>query len=71
MIFAIRSYLKIKGMSIAILELSKATELNQIRTLALTLYGNEYRKSLSFKRLELGEQIYLLRYNICKAIFNL
>jgi len=64
-------FFKSIGIANAKRAIESATAINKYRINNLALYGKPYSKTLEFKRLELGEQLELLKYELYKALFRL
>lgn len=51
--------------------IESATEINMYRTRKLAMYGDPYRKTYEFARLQLGEKVALFKYELYKSLFRL
>jgi len=51
--------------------IESATAISKYRTENLAMYGEPYRKTMEFARLELGEKVALFKYEFYKSLFRL
>jgi len=65
------SYIKQIGILNARKAIETATQISKYRTNNLALYGEHYRKSIEFKKLEFSEKLEILKYELYKAIFRI
>ena len=63
--------LKSIGISKAQKAIEQATYICNYRTNNLAMFGDPYRKSLEFARLEMAEKFALLKYELYKSLFRL
>ena len=69
--YSIRDEIKSIGVYKAKKAIESATAISKYRTENLTMYGEPYRKTMEFARLELGEKVALFKYELYKALFRL
>jgi hypothetical protein len=68
---SIRDEIKSIGVFKAKKNIESATEISKYRTSNLAMYGEPYRKTMEFARLELAEKFAVFKYEFYKALFRL
>lgn len=68
---SIRDEFKSIGVYKAKNAIESATAISKYRTENLAMHGEPYRKTMEFSRLELGEKVALLKYELYKSLFRL
>lgn len=68
---SVRDEIKNTGVYKAKNAIDLATAISKYRTENLVMYGEPYRKTMEFARLELGEKFALFKYEFYKALFRL
>ena len=69
--YSIRDEIKSIGVYKAKKAIESATAISKYRTEYLAMYGEPYRKTMEFARLELGEKVALFKYELYKSLFRL
>lgn len=68
---SIRDEIKSIGVFKARKAIETASGICKYRTENLSMYGEPYRKTMEFARLELGEKVALFKYEFYRALFRL
>lgn len=68
---AMQNFHKYIGTTKARRAIQTATAINNYRTNNLATYGESYRKTFEYARLELGEKIALFKYELFKSLFRI
>jgi hypothetical protein len=68
---SIRDEFKNIGVYKAKKAIESATAISKYRTENLAMYGELYRNTMEFARLELGEKVALFKYEFYKSLFRL
>lgn len=69
--YSIRDEIKSIGVYKAKKAIESATAISKYRTENLAMYGEPYKKTLEFSRLELAEKFSLFKYEFYKSLFRL
>ncbi len=67
----VRLFYKSIGVEKARKAIESAKAISKYRTENLAMYGEPYRKTMEFARLELGEKVALFKYELYKLLFRL
>lgn len=66
----IRKCLKELSYQIAHDSITKATEILNLKTDNLAIYGKEYKNTIEYAGLELKEQLYYTKFKFFKGVFD-
>ncbi len=69
--YSTRDEFKSIGAYKARIAIESATAISKYRTVNLAMYGEPYRKTMEFARLELSEKVELFKYEFYKSLFRL